>query len=111
MRLVCTYNRPVWRNPKTISQNSELGSLRSLGNAVNLNCKANEIENVVCEALFSLRTQTYFRLSLVSACPSRLQGKSPGNEVAGPLHSSAVGTENRRNFNLRRAKIKQCEIL
>ena len=55
-RLVCTYNRPVWRNPKTISLNSELGSLRSLGNAVNLNCKANEIENVVCEALFDLPT-------------------------------------------------------
>jgi len=32
-------------------------------------------------------------------------------KYARPLHSSAVGTENRRNFNLRRAKIKQCAIL
>ena len=31
-------------------------SLRSLSNAVNLNCKANAIENVVCEALFDLPT-------------------------------------------------------
>ena len=50
-----TYNRPVLRNPKTISLNSEVHFV-PLSNAVNLNCKANAIENVVCEALFDLPT-------------------------------------------------------